>query len=187
MASICCSPPDSVPPVLTPALLQDGEQAEDAVEIVVQFAFSTVGAHFQVFHHAEAGEDPPAFGDVPYAQSYHLMGRQVADLHLVEANGAARRVDQARDGPQGGGFARPVGPEQRHDLAFLDVYVDLTQGRDGAVADADVGQLQQGHLGLLAAGKQRCAAVSVSCAVGARRCSVARPVCGGERSPGRPR
>ena len=33
MASICCSPPDSVPPGCDSRSLQDGEEVEDALEV----------------------------------------------------------------------------------------------------------------------------------------------------------
>ena len=62
IASICCSPPDSVPPRWLEPLLQAREQREHALEIALEIApaSAVVGAHLQVFQHRHAREDAPA-------------------------------------------------------------------------------------------------------------------------------
>ncbi len=68
--------------ILAPAFLQDGEEAEDPVEILVA---DCPGAGRRPSPGSpctlHAREDAPAFGYVADAQGYHLMGGQVADLH----------------------------------------------------------------------------------------------------------
>ncbi len=124
--------------VLAPALLEDREHGKYPLEVLVQLAPATVGAHFQVLDHAQAGEYPPAFGDVPDAEGDHLVRGELVYVPAVEPNCPAGGMDQAGNGAQGRGLPGPIGPEQGHDLAFLHVYIDLAEGGDGAVPDVQV-------------------------------------------------
>ena len=56
IASICCSPPDSVPASWRAALGQDREQREDALELVRASRGRPacgIGAHLQIFPHRQ--------------------------------------------------------------------------------------------------------------------------------------
>ena len=69
MASICCSPPESVPAILAEALFQAWEAGEDLFEVLGDafFVFSSEGAHLQVFQHGEAAENLAPLGDLDHA------------------------------------------------------------------------------------------------------------------------
>jgi hypothetical protein len=67
--------------------------------------------------------------------------------HLAAEDGhpAAVRLDQAEQRPQGGGLARPVGPEEAVHLALLHDHVEAVERAADALA-APVGLLQTGYL-----------------------------------------
>ena len=60
MASICCSPPESVPPRCVEPLLETRKERRDALEILVEVRLPVDGrAHLQVLEHRHALEDAP--------------------------------------------------------------------------------------------------------------------------------
>ena len=79
IASICCSPPDSVPPRWVMRSLQAREQREDALEVARRTSLrsATSRAHLQVFQHRHAREDAAAFGRLRDAQPRDLVRRQL--------------------------------------------------------------------------------------------------------------
>ena len=67
MASICCSPPESVPPSLLLSLLEDGEMLKCLVDVLADGRLVGAGErpHLQVFEDrraAETSSDLPATG-----------------------------------------------------------------------------------------------------------------------------
>ena len=77
--SICCSPPESVPPRWLQALLQAREEREDALGILVEM-FQPVerGAHLQVFQHRHAREDAPPLRRLRDPHPRDLVRRHLA-------------------------------------------------------------------------------------------------------------
>jgi hypothetical protein len=74
MASICCSPPESVPPRCL-ALLQAREEREDLLEILVEILqVVEARAHLQVLEHGHAREDAAAFRRLRDAEAGDLDG-----------------------------------------------------------------------------------------------------------------
>ncbi len=70
----------------------------------------------------------------------HLEQRLAVQQHI-----AATGPYQAADGEQGCALARPIGAQQRHDLALVHMQIDAVQGLHIAVADPNVLQLKHGH------------------------------------------
>ena len=74
MASICCSPPDSLVPWLRAPLLQVGEQPVDLVD--AHAAFGDLGRQRQVLRDVEAGEDAALLRHVADAGARDPVQRQ---------------------------------------------------------------------------------------------------------------
>ena len=139
IASICCSPPDSVPAILLAALGEHREQREDPLGVGREVLAVAVGADLAGSPGStSAGRraGPPARGrcrgSPPCAAGRRSMrSPSKRTSPLVSA-------EQRRDGAQRGGLAGAVGAEQRDDLAVTDSQRDAAQRRHRAVADADV-------------------------------------------------
>ena len=78
IATICCSPPDSVPAELLEPLLDPREEGEDALHVRFDLARigSREGAHLQVLEHGHAREQAPRLGHRRDAALDALGGRQ---------------------------------------------------------------------------------------------------------------
>jgi len=74
----------------------------------------------------------------------NLVGRQLVDALTVKADLAAAGTNQARDGFQGGRLARPIGADERDDLALRHLQADLMQRGPVAVGHAQILQLKHG-------------------------------------------
>ena len=77
MASICCSPPESVPASWSSPLLQDREQAVHVVQVAVHIMPVSpleldVGAEQKVLLHRHGSEHLPAFGHERAAAEHDL-------------------------------------------------------------------------------------------------------------------
>ena len=87
IASICCSPPESVPPAWLSRSPSTREQLEDHLE--VRGRRVPVGlrdrAQAQVLAHRQAAEDPPALGTVGDAQRDDPVRRGAGDVGALEA------------------------------------------------------------------------------------------------------
>ena len=61
IATICCSPPDSVPASCLQPLLDAREEREDALQICLEFGrvVAGEGAHLEVLEHRHAREEAP--------------------------------------------------------------------------------------------------------------------------------
>ena len=77
--SICCSPPESVPPRWSSRSFSRGKEREDALEILVEMLRAVERrAHLQVFQHRHARKDAPALGRLRDPQPRDLVRRQSA-------------------------------------------------------------------------------------------------------------
>ena len=116
-ASICCSPPDSVPASWCAALAEDREPGVGHLLEVGQRAPVPV-ADPEVLAHREVGEDAAALGDGAHARGGPAP-RAVMPVDRCGRRAAARppcRVQPAAH-PHRGGLAAAVRPEQRHHRA----------------------------------------------------------------------
>ena len=130
IASICCSPPESVPPRWCRRSLRRGNsvktRSRSASKCVVA---GDDRAHLQVFQHRHAREDAAALRRLRDAQPRDLVGRQARDVVPVEHDRALARARIAEDRHHQGRLAGAVGADQRDDLAVGDVDVDALRAR----------------------------------------------------------
>ena len=80
-----------------------------------------------------------------------LVGGRLRDVLAVERDRALARVEQAADRLERGRLAGAVRPDQRHDLALVDLDRDALERVDLAVVGVDVVELQERRL----AGRRR--------------------------------
>ena len=89
MASICCSPPESVPATWRRRSFRRGKLLVDGLQAGSDLTARTgVGAHLQILLHRHLEEDLPAFGHLGKARGDDLVGRDAADLLVQEGDGA---------------------------------------------------------------------------------------------------
>ena len=128
IASICCSPPDSVPPRWREPLLEARKQRQHAFEVAVEVAVVGDGrAHLQIFQHRHAREDAAAFRSLRQFQAGDLVRRHAGDIAAVEVDRAFARARVAADCHHQRRLAGAVGADQRDDLAVVDVEVDALE------------------------------------------------------------
>ena len=83
IASICCSPPDSVPANWVIRSLSRVEDAKHLVQVGRQFGAAgaaAVGAHAQVLPHRQAPEHPAALGNLHQAERHQIVRRDAGDV-----------------------------------------------------------------------------------------------------------
>src|SRR5262249_7988990 len=109
------------------------------------------GAHLKVLADRHPREDPPALRHLADPPRHDLVRGHRVDSLAVQQDVALSRLEDARDCPQGRALAGPVGADQRHDLAVLDLDADALQGVDVAVEGVDVRKLECRHRQAVAA------------------------------------
>ena len=134
IASICCSPPDSVPACWR-RRSRSGEIAEHALEIGAPRRLSRrrVGAEPQILLDRQFHERAAAVRHVARRRGRRCPRSPAVDAFAAEAD-LALRADHAADGAQRGRLAGAVGAEQRGDAALRHREVDAVQHRGLAVA-----------------------------------------------------
>src|SRR5215471_10590482 len=79
IASICCSPPDSVPPAWLRRTESTGKVLVNLLQklLLVHLRHSVaIETYAQIFHDREITEDPPILRNVANPESCHAVGRQ---------------------------------------------------------------------------------------------------------------
>ncbi len=122
IASICCSPPDSVPAMLLLAFGETRKQAEHVVALLPdQRLRRAAGRRPSAGSRARSGSRTPcalpARGDSPRATM--RVRRQPVDALAVVGDAALLRLEQAGDRAQRGALAGAVAADQRDDAARL--------------------------------------------------------------------
>ena len=144
IASICCSPPDSLVPWLAPSRsLQIGKQFEDALER--KPARPDHRRQQQIFLDIEAGEDAALLRAERDAGARDLIRRAIDQFLALEAHRAGAPPDHAHDRLQRRGLAGAVAAEQRHHLAFVHVEARAVQDVRLAVPGLQVLDREQGR------------------------------------------
>ena len=144
IASICCSPPESVTPMLPPRSASRGNST---------WIFSSVqGSGFprRLPEAATRFSRTVRFGKIwrpsghqADAEFCNLVGGKIARLLPAEADRAGARRRQPHDGADGGGLAHAVAAHQRDHLARLDRQRHAEQHLAQAVAGLDAVDFKQ--------------------------------------------
>ena len=103
--------------------------------------------HDQVLADGEVAEDAPVLGHERHPCTHEARRIVAGDVGVVEMDPAAGRLEQAGDRVEQRRLARPVGTDDRHQLAGADVQRDIAHGHDRAVAGRQVLDAQQGGYG----------------------------------------
>ena len=115
---------------LVESIRQLGEEADGIVERGAcpgGVASEGVLADAQVVLHREPGERHLPAHEQRGSEVDDLLGLEIGAVGPEDADDAAVRVVEARHGPQQRALAGAVGAEQRHDVAFGDLQVDVEQ------------------------------------------------------------
>ena len=105
------------PAALPPALAQDGEVLEDAVERPARVLAVAPRRKTEVLADVEMRKDLASFGHVAHPEPEDAVRRLAGDLAVLEAHGAGARRRQSHDRAQRRRLARAIAPEQHGDLA----------------------------------------------------------------------
>jgi hypothetical protein len=97
MASICCSPPDSVPPAWPRRRKEREHLIQQTLPLLLGDAVA-VEAGAQILHDRQQTEDAAVFRHVADAQPRQFMRRQSGNGVAIEQHGAVAWLHQAHDG-----------------------------------------------------------------------------------------
>src|SRR5712672_3152945 len=70
---------------------------------------------------------PPLIRHIAEPAAHDRMGRLIRNIVALEQDAAGALLDQTDDRTKGRGFAGAITPEQRHDLAIVDLECDVEQ------------------------------------------------------------
>ena len=134
MASICCSPPDRVPPRWPDALFKNWEHLEDACRVLIKIAgIGDRGTHLQIFQNRHPREYAPSLRRLGNAQTDNLVGGHLGNVFAVKGDMAGARPGRAADGHHQRGFSRAIGADESDDFALLHIKVDALERLDFSV------------------------------------------------------
>ena len=144
MASICCSPPDSVPACWWRRCLRIGKRVNmrSMSSQHLGLVAAHVGAQAQVLLDRQAGEGAAAVGHVGHAHAHHRLGGLAHQLLAVELDAAAG-LDHLAQRAQRGRLAGAVGAEDGGDVAGLEREVHVVQHLRRAVRRAQLVHFQE--------------------------------------------
>src|SRR5205085_818207 len=126
------------------ALAEDREELEQPLAAVAVRGTPGGGrADPQVLGDCEAGEEPPPLGREADAALHDPLRWEVADLLAGERDPPRVRPVEADDREERRRLPGAVRPEERDDLAFADLQVDVPDGDDRAVARRQPAHLQE--------------------------------------------
>ena len=128
IASICCSPPDSVLARWLRRSRRRGNSCVDALEIPAVTVGVALGDQ-QVLLDAERRKDAAALRHQAHAAAHGLERRLLRDVVALEHDLAAARRIEADDRIHQRGLADAVPAEQAEDLALLELAATAPAGR----------------------------------------------------------
>ena len=151
IASICCSPPDSVPPTWVRRSASRGNvsntQSSCSRCSALRREFPPVATHFEVLGDGHPGEHAAALRRLDQAVGDPAVRLDPGDVLALEPHRARRQRPQTRDGAHHRGLAGTVGAQQRHQLALAHRQRNTVQRFDSAVVHDDVADLEQDRPG----------------------------------------
>jgi hypothetical protein len=102
-------------------------------------------ADHDVLEHGHRSEQGDVLKRPCQAVPDDVVGRNVRHRLPVDQNATGARPVHACDDVEKRGFARPVGPDEGHDLARVDGEGDAIQRNDPPEADAELAYVEQRH------------------------------------------
>lgn len=106
------------------------------------FVLAEICAHGEIFRHGHAREHLPSLRHVRKAHGDDAAGVGLAQIVPVIDDRAALDRHEAGDGVQRGGLSGTVGPDERDDLAVVDLHADAAQRLHSAVRHLQIFNLQ---------------------------------------------
>ena len=144
IATICCSPPDSVPAFCLRRSRTRGNVSSTRSRSSLDRGAigALVRPQLEVLRHRHVAEQPPVLRHHRDAPANDLRRRQTADRLAAEQDLPLARRHEAEDRLQRRGLAAGVAAQQAHHLARVDLDVHVAQHRDEAVVRAHVPHLE---------------------------------------------
>ena len=146
IATICCSPPESVPASWSRRSLRRGNSSNTRSRSAcdLRLVGAGEGSHLEVLEHGHPRETAGA----PRAPARCRGGRARAVRQRVDglagvASPCRAWAHEPEDGLHRGRLARGVAAEQAHDLALVDPVVHALEHVKLAVVGVDVGELKK--------------------------------------------
>ena len=120
MASICCSPPDSVPPFWTARSRRRGNRAKTCVDVSRRRrrAVRVKPPIWRFSRTVRREKMRRPSGACPMPAPDESVGRRPRDVPALELDRSDPRMEQPADGLERRGLARAVRADERHDLAL---------------------------------------------------------------------
>src|SRR5262249_48924675 len=133
------------PGKLPRTLLQARKEAVDPLEVLLDRVAVAAQVHAleKVLLDRQPWEEAPTLRDVHDPRRDDLLGTGAGQIGAGEPDRAAPRPRQLRNRVEERRLARAVGPDQRDDLALLDLQRNLPEDLDLAVARRDVPDLEE--------------------------------------------
>ena len=147
IASICCSPPESVPAFWPRRSRSLGKSVSARSYALGSPRAAQVGAHLEILADGQVGEDPPPLRHLRDPARHAAIRALRRDVRALEPDPAGARLEQTAHGAQERRLPRAVRADQRDDLARLHLEVDRAQREDRAVGDRERLDAQQRGLG----------------------------------------
>src|SRR5229473_777426 len=145
MASICCSPPESVPASCRRRSESRGKRMNmRSLAAAAPARARHHRAHFEILQDAHVGEDLAALRHLAESQIADHMRRRSRDIAILEADRAARGLLHAEDGADERALAGAVGADDGDDLARGDVERDAVERLGVAVEEVELAHRQHG-------------------------------------------
>ena len=144
MASICCSPPDSVPARWRAALVEAREDREHTLAVGrAALGGAAIAAEVEIVAHRQVRKDAPALRHMDKPARDDRRRLVALDGDAVEQDRAAARAHNAGNGAVERRLADAVRTEHGDDLARLDSQIDAAQHVSVAVAGAERAHLEE--------------------------------------------
>ena len=143
IATICCSPPDSVPASWVAPLVQQREERVDALVVLRPPTAVQVRAHLEVLEHRHRAEEAPVLRDDRHPLPDAVARRARGHVLAVERHRAGPWPHDPEDRLQRRRLPGRVPSEQAHELARADLQVRVLEDVHLAVVRVDRVEPQQ--------------------------------------------
>ena len=141
MASICCSPPDKVPPLCPIRSPKSGKVPTTQSSRLLHLALpQEISSHQQVFTHCQVIEDTTPLGTVGYPRRHNLVGRKKVERQAGQLDAAGADAVDAGNGLEGGTLPCAIGPDEGDDLPVGNNDGDSLYRMDLAIVEVDVSE-----------------------------------------------